>query len=323
MKDLILNLHTAARRYCIDRASYWHQEYAKLCGQKKDRQADGYHYTDEAYMIFPRYNVLEAILPEVEKYTGYKFSSLEEEKKCLCNLGLQAESIFTKPSNDDKAGKIVIEEFKKGTFIELPIAERMKKLYELAGEKVRDLPAPKNNEIEDRVMNEERILFCDFINSALVEELQNIEPLPYRRTLIDEERKRIWGRLSKTWDIKGTYWFPLGDCSRKDIYAFLDDYFYDELGIEPLRNILLRKGIDKVWEMGESEAFPEYEIDVAAFSPEYSISGEGYWCSVDMDWIIYVSHENSITVGGEWLLDGIKAIWPNWEERKWVSWTER
>lgn len=85
----------------------------------------------------------------------------------------------------------------------------------------------------------------------------------------------------------------------------------------------MRKGIDKVWEMDESEAFPEYEIDTAAFSPEYSISGEGYWCSADMDWIIYVSHENSITVGGEWLLDEIKAIWPNWEERKWVSWTER
>ena len=31
--------------------------------------------------------------------------------------------------------------------------------------------------------------------------------------------------------------------------------------------------------------------------------------------MLYVSHEHSITVAGDWLLAGVKAIWPNWQER--------
>lgn len=247
----------------------------------------------------------------------------EEEKKLLCDIGLQAQSIFTRPSNDDVAAKIVIKEIKNGAFKELPVAEKIKKFYELVKDKAKDLPPPKNNEIADRVMNEERILFCEYIDSLTDEELINVKPLPYRRTLSDEERKHIWDKMAKTWDIKGAYWYPLENCIREDIFVFVDNYFYDELGIESIRSVLLKRGINRVWELCESEPFPEYEIDTSDFSPVYSISGEGYWCSDDMDWIIYVSHENSITVGGEWLLDEIKAIWSNWEERKWVFWTER
>ena len=35
-------------------------------------------------------------------------------------------------------------------------------------------------------------------------------------------------------------------------------------------------------------------------------------------WIIYASHESSVTVGG-WLLEEMQAIWPSWQERTWTS----
>lgn len=317
MKDLNSDLHTTARRYCIDRASYWRKEYAKLQFRKQEIDGQGYDYTNEEYATFPRYNVLDAILYEIEKYTGYDFSSLGEEKKLLCELGFYAESSFTKASNDDKAAKIVIEEFKSGTFKNLPIGKQIDKFHELVRKKAKDMPLPRNNEIEECAMNEERILFYEFINNITDEELKNIEPLYYRRTLLAEERKRIWEKLVKIWDKKEAFWVPLGNCTRKDVFAFLDDYFYNELGIGHLRNILLERGIDRVWQLREFE-YSEYEIDTLAFEPTYSYGGEGYWCSADMDWIIYASHENSITVGGNWLLDKIKTIWPNWEKRKWV-----
>lgn len=33
-----------------------------------------------------------------------------------------------------------------------------------------------------------------------------------------------------------------------------------------------------------------------------------------MDWIIYESHEGSITFGGEWLVKELKSIWTDWKD---------
>ena len=58
-------------------------------------------------------------------------------------------------------------------------------------------------------------------------------------------------------------------------------------------------------------------MELADFSPYYN-GAEGYWCSQDMDWIVYASHESSITIGG-WLLDEVERVWPNWKERIWTT----
>jgi hypothetical protein len=74
-------------------------------------------------------------------------------------------------------------------------------------------------------------------------------------------------------------------------------------------------GIGNVWELRESGM--GYEIELSLLKPFYNLN-EGYWSSNSMDWIIYVSHESSITVGG-WLLEELEAIWPNWKSRIWTS----
>ncbi len=108
-----MKLHTAARRYCIERGYFWRDEYSKLCDQDRDREKDGYQYTDEAYDMFPRYNVLDAILIEVEKLNPEEFESLDQVENQLITAGLCAESSFTKPSNGNTIGKIVTDELKK------------------------------------------------------------------------------------------------------------------------------------------------------------------------------------------------------------------
>lgn len=66
MSNSIENLHTAIRRYCMDRYSHWTGKYAELSSAGKGRAGSG--YTDEALYTFPRYNVLNAILFEIERY---------------------------------------------------------------------------------------------------------------------------------------------------------------------------------------------------------------------------------------------------------------
>lgn len=268
MNALIDKLHVAARRYCVDRHHYWTDRYAEIVKAGRDR--DGSHYTDDALRIFPRYNVLSAILEDIERFVPQDFSTLEEATQLISMVGHTAESIFTK--------------------------------------------AP-NGPIEEETMNEERNAFVHFIQTLSEEALSKVDPLPYRRVLKTSESRQVWMRLKTAWGIQNGYWYPLADCSVDSVNAFQDKYLREEVGPDRLRTLLAERGITKVWELREYGV--EYEMELAAFDPYYN-GVEGYWCSDDMDWIIYASHESSITIGG-WLLGEVKQVWPNCEERIWTT----
>jgi hypothetical protein len=58
-------LHSMARRYLMDRYDELSGMYAQLPNQ--GRAADAFHYSSRVRRIFPRYNVVEAMLVEVER----------------------------------------------------------------------------------------------------------------------------------------------------------------------------------------------------------------------------------------------------------------
>jgi hypothetical protein len=41
---------------------------------------------------------------------------------------------------------------------------------------------------------------------------------------------------------------------------------------------------------------------------------ETYWSSRHLDWLIYCSHEDSITFAGAWLVAAIQQAWPTWQQ---------
>ncbi len=43
---------------------------------------------------------------------------------------------------------------------------------------------------------------------------------------------------------------------------------------------------------------------------------ELFWTSDSLDWVIYLCHENAITVGG-WLLSHIQQSWPGYRKHPW------
>lgn len=260
-----LALHTAARRYCLERHAHWCQRYSELV-----RQRDGYHYTPEALATFPRYNVLNAIRVELERIDPAKLGDVDDTRAVLVLAGETAQDDFTQK----------------------PIGE-----------------------IDERAMAEERGDFCHYIGGLKIADLSAIEKLPYRRVLTTEESKATWSRLRSRWEVPEDYWFPLADCNLPDVAAFKTNAFDEAEAHERLRDILAARGIERVWELREYG--PEYEEDLALFEPYYN-GAEGYWSSGDLDWIIYASHESSVTVGG-WLLAELKRIWPSWQAHVWTG----
>jgi hypothetical protein len=86
-------LVTAARRYLIDNHRYWAERYTK------ERTGDNfpeYTYTDNDYNLFPRYNMLHAILGEVETLVGQNHLNIEAGKQALKSMGLNAGSSLMK-----------------------------------------------------------------------------------------------------------------------------------------------------------------------------------------------------------------------------------
>lgn len=163
-------------------------------------------------------------------------------------------------------------------------------------------------------MQRARQAFESYISGLSTDDLRQITPLAYRRVLGLAERRRLWRRLERRWGISPTtYWYPLtSDPLPSHVQAFWARPFRDAIPPERLRAILKQGQVRHVWELRQGAMHSQYEIEVAAM---HLISGpvETYWTSEKMDWLIYASHEDSFTIAGESLLNGVKRAWPQWQ----------
>ncbi len=146
------------------------------------------------------------------------------------------------------------------------------------------------------------------------QDLRLIPSLPYRRVLQPRERERVWARLGRRWGPHpDTYWYPLtGAPAPPGVVAVREDQFARHVPLAVLRAILTGSRVRRVWELRQGNIPIQYDMDTALLIP--SFGPEGYWTSEKMDWVLYASHEGSLTIGGEWLFNGVKRAWPQWEQ---------
>lgn len=91
-----LALHTAARRYCLERHAYWSVRYAEIARRGADRERDGHGYTPEALDTFPRYHVLNAIRVELERIDPAGLGDFGAAKAGALRAGEMADDGFTR-----------------------------------------------------------------------------------------------------------------------------------------------------------------------------------------------------------------------------------
>ncbi|MFB3429826.1 MAG: hypothetical protein ACFHWZ_15910 [Phycisphaerales bacterium] len=171
------------------------------------------------------------------------------------------------------------------------------------------------NSIAADAMQAERDSLCTYLDSLTHEKLRTVEPLPYRRVLREDETKSAWGRLAARWYIEPGYWYPLAESSIPSLLVFNACSFQESVGDGLIQQLLRDHSVSRIWEFREFG--PGYLMDPDLLSPHYN-GAEGYWSSEQMDWIIYASHESSVTVGG-WVIEEIKRKWPEWKEHLWKA----
>jgi hypothetical protein len=158
-------------------------------------------------------------------------------------------------------------------------------------------------------MAEEREKFIHFVRSVPERLLELVEPLELRRVFGEDELRRLWVNLDARWDVKlHQYWWPMREgAPPPNVVAFHTDWF-DQGKTAALRGILVDNGIRRVCELRE---FGEWGCELAAEALEPAYNGEeGYWTPPNFDWLVYASHESSITLAGDWLVENFCRRFP-------------
>lgn len=299
-------LHNAARRYCITRLDAEQaRHFAWLREQIGERIEWRYHEVAlrnfQAVALNDFTQVLEtpeeriprlvnAILVDIERTVPDDFRSATEARDYLLAVGQRA-----------------------------TIRDRQVS-WGWGEVKVQD-KEPDWSEDQRAGLERTRTAYLMYIAGLTAEQAAQVKPVPYRQVMSASKRRRIWKHLAQRWDVDplSHYWYPLwGDERPPDVLALQEFYFYKEVGVRTLQEILRHRGITRLWELNEQRLDPEYELDPRLCRFEAGV--EMYWSSGELDWLVYISHESSITFAGGWLVEAVKEVWPTWQERVYTDW---
>lgn len=116
----------------------------------------------------------------------------------------------------------------------------------------------------------------------------------------------LYNSLRIKWDMQGNYFYPLSQTSSKNLLVFDWREFSDvddnglSVNHDKIINILKKFGISTV--ICNSIYDGIYETSVSEL---WLGVGEVYWFDKSLNWVIYVSHEGTITFAGDMLVQNI------------------
>ncbi len=118
--------------------------------------------------------------------------------------------------------------------------------------------------------------------------------------------------LLAKWGIRVEHmWLPLIGHLSADIMYFEFDVFEQQFGVAQLQHLLRHMGEHAWWAISEiGEDRDGANAALKSFAQQGQV--EMYYCNATADWVVYVSHENTIALGGAALLDHLQRAWPDY-----------
>jgi hypothetical protein len=211
----------------------------------------------------------------------------------------------------------ILHEIEKLDADNLPAYDQLSDLLISAGERaVDDFIRSPSNLISANAIAEEKEKFAMYISSLSEDSIEYFDPLPYRRSLSDLEVENLWQKIDKRWGTKSVSdWYPLVNKTEPSLHAFKYAEFTKKFSDKTVRKIIRSLGNHRLYELREFGDC-DYFISLDLWEPCYGTGGEGFWVSEGLNWILYASHEGTITVGGL-LKDELLKLWPDAPEFSW------
>lgn len=130
-----------------------------------------------------------------------------------------------------------------------------------------------------------------------------------KTTLTTEQGNSLRVQIESVWGWSGYYFFPLHSTTRNDVLAFDGNLLEPIFSESEFQRFIesLKPSCIKCWrEIGESEILQPKFFEFGYGYSEIVVVEEGF------NWLIYWSHEGTITFGGEELITKLKILLPNW-----------
>lgn len=127
---------------------------------------------------------------------------------------------------------------------------------------------------------------------------------------IDSSTRQL---LADKFDFQDFYWWPLnGSTKPADTECFSDEAFNTKFGRSRLVQTIKEMGNNELRKINEV-----HEDEIIKTDDIWSYDGiEVVYCNDKADWLIYFSHENTVTVSGKKLIDALKKNWSDFNSLK-------
>jgi hypothetical protein len=252
-------------------------------------------------------------LDRIHYWTG-KYAELESQGRTRTRSGGTEEAVNVYPRYNLLGN--ILNEIERFVGSEFQSLEYAREVLQLAGG-TEEQGATGLSAIAATAEAEERDAFRRFVNEISEDQLREVAELPYRRRLAEEEHRELFRKLVNVWG----NWYG-GSVDRTELPANVTLHVAAmdaPRSYHNLRQILRARGIQRVFELREGGCGREIETSVTQFM--YT-GAEGFWTAGEMDWMVYASHESSITFGGEWLIDAMWKAIPDFQRWIYKGWDE-
>lgn len=170
----------------------------------------------------------------------------------------------------------------------------------LAGEKIHHGLIVEKNPVALELVAQAEGEYLAFVDSVQAD--VNAAPGPYYRVIMGMEKESLAYAILEKWDYAADYWYPMkGGFDDSKLYLGVDI-------LEPyMERLLVLLGLpeNRVYEYGESWYVGEHCAEVDDL---YGYGGnEAVYLPKDLSWIIYFSHEGTVTFGGS-IVPAVKEL---------------
>lgn len=139
-------------------------------------------------------------------------------------------------------------------------------------------------------INKEKEQFNDFIKYLKNEDLNNVQPLFYRKVLSEIEIDRLLNKIDTLHTLQ--------------VISLTSEKLKNILKVTDFTEALFKHNVNKVYELSTSTRFyTSYEMDLCAFNPFTKFNEDWYWFTNDVDWMIRFDHEGYAYIYGNWFID--------------------
>jgi len=152
--------------------------------------------------------------------------------------------------------------------------------------------------------------FIQFLNTLDIDELPEVSPLPFERRLTDKECQTLETSLKTkfdfgSWKDENYYWEPLSKTLNQIPLVYFEKELFKSEATQKIVDIIKSISGNKIFLLTDENI--NYEVDTSSLNVYWI---ESAYCNFESDWLIYISHEGTITFSGEVLLSQIENALP-------------